>query len=205
MSISQHRYFAVCCSVLLGILAGFVNLLPFWFLDSSEFLFGQFFVLICLLLFGLRYALITCAISAMFIFYRWGHCWPSLVFVGEVIWLYYFSHKKARLLFVRGIVYWLVIGIPVLAAIGYFIIALPWLAIVTALVKYLLNAAIILSLVRLISFFFIHQAWLKRTIKLNIALISLLNAQLKYHLTIIECKLHMLIGSWKASETVFSR
>jgi hypothetical protein len=166
LSISQHRYFAVCCSVLLGILAGFVNLLPFWFLDSSEFLFGQFFVLICLLLFGLRYALITCAISAMFIFYRWGHCWPSLVFVGEVIWLYYFSHKKARLLFVRGIVYWLVIGIPVLAAIGYFIIALPWLAIVTALVKYLLNAAIILSIVDLISFFFIQQAWHKRAYSL---------------------------------------
>ena len=162
----QHRYFALCCSVLLGVLAGFVNLLPFWFLDSSEFLFGQLFVLICLLLFGLRYALITCAISAMFIFYRWGHCWPSIVFVGEVIWLYYFSHKKARLLFVRGIIYWLVIGIPILAAIGYFIIALPWLTTVTALVKYLLNAAIILCVVDLLSFFFIQQAWQKRAYSL---------------------------------------
>lgn len=166
MSIFQHRYFAFCCSILLGVLAGLVNLLPFWFLDSSEFLFGQLFVLVCLLLFGLRYALIACTISAMFIFYRWGHCWPSLVFVGEVIWLYYFCHKKARLVFVRGIVYWLVIGIPVLAAIGYFIIALPWLAIVTALVKYLLNAAIILSIIDLLSFFFIHQAWQKRAYSL---------------------------------------
>ncbi|TMN70603.1 hybrid sensor histidine kinase/response regulator [Pseudoalteromonas sp. S1727] len=166
MPVFQHRYFAFCCSLLLGVLAGFVNLLPFWFLDSSEFLFGQFFVLICLLLFGLRYALIACVISAMFIFYRWGHCWPSLVFIGEVIWLYYFSQRKARLLFVRGIIYWLVIGIPILAAIGYFIIALPWLTTVTALVKYLLNAAIILCVVDLISFFFIQQAWQKRAYSL---------------------------------------
>ena len=102
----------------------------------------------------------------MFIFYRWGHCWPSLVFVGEVIWLYYFSHKKARLLFVRGIIYWLVIGIPILAAIGYFIIELPWLATLTALVKYLLNAAIILCVVDLLSFFFVQQAWQKRAYSL---------------------------------------
>ncbi|MBB1470892.1 response regulator [Pseudoalteromonas sp. SG41-5] len=162
MPFFQHRYFAFSCSILLGVLAGFVNLLPFWFLDSSEFLFGQLFVLICLLLFGLRYALVACTISAAFIFYRWGHCWPSIVFVGEVLWLYHFSFKTARLLFIRGIIYWLLIGIPLLGLIGYFIIELPLLAVITALVKYFLNAAIVLCVIDLLSFFFIQQVWQKR-------------------------------------------
>lgn len=155
----QHRYFALTGTIVLAVLAGFFNLLPFWFLDSSEFLLGQLFVLFCLLSFGLRYAVLACAVSAAFIFYRWGHCWPSIVFMGEVFWLYYFCYCRAKRLFFIGMAYWLIIGLPVLGLIGVFIMELPNLAVLTALVKYFLNAAIVLSVVDLISFFFNGQSW----------------------------------------------
>jgi len=166
LPIFQQRYFAFSCSVVLGLLAGAVNLLPFWFLDSSEFLFGQFFVVLTLLCFGLRYALLTCVFSAAFIFYRWGHCWPSLVFTGEVIWLYFFCCRSAKPLFVRGLVYWLLIGTPLLAVFGYFFVKLPALEIATALVKYFLNAAIVLSVIDLLSFFFLKKSWQTRDLSL---------------------------------------
>ncbi|MFM9735936.1 hypothetical protein, partial [Streptomyces niveiscabiei] len=51
------------------------------------------------------------------------------------------------------------IGLPVLGLIGVFIMELPNLAVLTALVKYFLNAAIVLSVVDLISFFFNGQSW----------------------------------------------
>ena len=157
--ILQHRYFALFFSIILAVLAGFVNLLPFWFLDSSEFLFGQLFVLLSLLFFGLRYALFACCISAAFIFYRWGHCWPSVVFMGEVFWLYYFCYCRSKPLFFIGITYWLVIGLPVLGLIGFFVVDIHLLGVFTALVKYFLNAAITLIVIDLISFFFIRQTW----------------------------------------------
>ena len=157
--IFQHRYFVLFCSIILAVLAGFANLLPFWFLDSSEFLFGQLFVLLSLLFFGLRYALFACCVSAAFIFYRWGHCWPSIVFMGEVFWLYYFCYCRAKPLFFIGIAYWLTIGLPLLGLIGVFVVDIHLLGVFTALVKYFLNAAITLIVIDLISFFFIRQTW----------------------------------------------
>ena len=41
-------------AVLLGLLGGLVNLSPLYFFDSSEFLFGQVFVLCSLVFIGLR-------------------------------------------------------------------------------------------------------------------------------------------------------
>lgn len=155
----QHRYFALIGSIVLAVFAGFFNLLPFWFLDSSEFLLGQLFVLFCLLSFGLRSAILACTVSAAFIFYRWGHCWPSIVFMGEVFWLYYFCYCRSKRLFFIGMAYWLIIGLPVLGLIGVLIVELPVLAVLTALVKYFLNAAIVLSVVDLISFFFNGKSW----------------------------------------------
>ncbi|WP_462167364.1 hypothetical protein [Pseudoalteromonas sp. GB43] len=68
-------YINFLAALLLGCIAGLVNLLPVFFLDSSEFLLGQFFVILSLLLLGWRYAIITFIISTGFIFYRWGHAW----------------------------------------------------------------------------------------------------------------------------------
>lgn len=166
MEFFRHRYFALVCSVLLGLIAGGVNLLPFWFLDSSEFLFGQFFVLLCLLKFGWRYALITLFLSSCFIFARWGHSWTSIAYLFEVIWLYYFCCRHARPLFVWGLLYWLIVGLPVLAIIGFFVLQLPSLTVLTALAKYLLNAAIYLCVIDLLSFFFIRESWQKRSLSL---------------------------------------
>ena len=166
MDFCKHRYFDFYVAIILGLIAGGVNLIPFWFLDSSEFLFGQFFVLVCLLKFGWRYALITLLFSSFFIFLRWGHSWPSIAYLLELAWLYYFCSAKSRPFFMRGIAYWLLIGLPLLAAIGFFVLALPFLTVITALAKYLLNAAIYLCVIDLLSFFFVRDAWQRRSLSL---------------------------------------
>lgn len=163
-------------------LGGVANLLPIWFLDSSEFLLGQLFVLFVLLLFGWQYAVIAVAIGAAFIFYRWGHCWPSLVFLVEVIWLHFVAVRTNKLFFVRGLVFWLLLGLPALFIFGYFALQLPLLVIITALGKYFINAAICLAVVDLLSFFFARGKWqglalhqiLNSTVSLVIVLVVLM-------------------------------
>ncbi|WP_234401337.1 hybrid sensor histidine kinase/response regulator [Pseudoalteromonas sp. T1lg23B] len=171
-------------TVLLGIAGGLANLLPFFFLDSSEFLFGQLFVLLTLVLFGWRYALLCAAIGAGFIFYRWGHSWPSVVFVLEIIWLQILCVKKGKPFFMRGLGFWLVIGLPILLIFGYYLLSLPNLVIVTALAKYFINAALYLAIVDLLGFFFIRHLWraqplnaiLNYTISLLIVLVVLITS-----------------------------
>ena len=78
---SQRNKWAL--AILLGLLGGCANLLPLYFFDSSEFLFGQTFVILSLVFVGLRYSLLSLAIVTGFLFYRWGHSWTSIVYVLE--------------------------------------------------------------------------------------------------------------------------
>ncbi|MEZ7276433.1 response regulator [Pseudoalteromonas sp. 68 DY56-GL68] len=161
MLVHKPPYFSFLAAVLLGAVAGVTNLLPIFFLDSSEFLLGQFFVILSLLLFGWRFALITFVISTGFIFYRWGHAWPSVVFALELIFLHVFCLSKARPVFLRGMIFWFIVGLPLLWGFGHFILGLPILTIAIALAKYCLNAAIYLSVIDLLSFFFSRYSWHK--------------------------------------------
>ncbi|RRS07972.1 response regulator [Pseudoalteromonas sp. J010] len=172
---------ALILTIALGVLGGLANLLPIWFLDSSEFLFGQLFVLFVLLLCGWRYAVIAVAVGASFLFYRWGHCWPSLVFLLEVLWLQFVCARFGKPFFVRGLAFWFLFGLPILFIFGYFTLELPLLVIFTALAKYLINAGICLAVVDLLSFFFTRSKWqgmplnqiLNSTVNLVIVLVVL--------------------------------
>lgn len=159
MNISEHRFFPIVFTIVFGLLGGLTNLIPIWFLDSSEFLFGQFFVLCVLLLFGWHYASIAVAIGAAFIYYRWGHALPSVVFLLEVLWLQLVCVRNNRPLLLRGILFWLSVGLTLLFAFGYFILSLPLIVIATALAKYFINAVLYLSIIDLLSFFFVRQLW----------------------------------------------
>ncbi|WP_246239893.1 hybrid sensor histidine kinase/response regulator [Pseudoalteromonas caenipelagi] len=158
--------------------------MPFFFLDTSEFLFGQFFVLLCLVLFGWQSALVAVAIGAGFIFYRWGHSWPSVVFLLEIIWLQIFCVSKGKPFFVRGLGFWLLVGLPMLLFFGYYLLSLSYLVIATALAKYFINAALYLAITDLLSFFFIRHLWrahplnsiLNYTISLLIVLVVLITS-----------------------------
>jgi len=140
-------------AILLGLLGGGINLVPLYFLSITEFLFGQAFALYALIFYGRRYALLTSAIAASFLWIKWGHAWPSIAFLLEIFWLAHFCLKRKHPLLGWGIVYWCFIGLPILAVIGFFIMQLPQLALMTALVKYLLNAVVCLAVVDIIGFY----------------------------------------------------
>ncbi|ASM50562.1 hypothetical protein PESP_a2618 [Pseudoalteromonas espejiana DSM 9414] len=140
-------------AVLLGLLGGLVNLSPLYFFDSSEFLFGQVFVLCSLVFIGLRYACLSLVIVSGFLLYRWGHCWPSIVYLLELFWLYALCLRRSKPILPLGTVFWLLIGLPFVWVIGQFVIGLAWLTLVVAISKYLVNALISLALVDLFSVF----------------------------------------------------
>ncbi|MBQ4834989.1 MULTISPECIES: response regulator [Pseudoalteromonas] len=149
----------VIIALFLGVVGGIANLLPIWFLDSSEFLFGQLFVILCLLALGWRYAIIAVGVGALFLLYRWGHCWASLVFLFEILWLQLFCIRANKPLFIRGLGFWVLFGVPILFIVGKFVLGLTLLVIFTALAKYMINAAVYLAIVDLISLFLFKRVW----------------------------------------------
>ncbi|BBN83470.1 hypothetical protein PA25_34550 [Pseudoalteromonas sp. A25] len=179
-----HKYTPLLVTLLLGTLGGGANLLPFFFLDASEFLFGQLFVLLCLVLFGWKYACLAVALGGCFIFYRWGHSWPSVVYLLEIVWLQVFCVSRGKPFFARGLGFWLAVGLPILLLFGYYLLELPNLVIATALAKYFINAALYLAITDLLSFFFIRHLWrahplssiLNYTVSLLIVLVVLITS-----------------------------
>ncbi|KZN56891.1 hypothetical protein N474_09730 [Pseudoalteromonas luteoviolacea CPMOR-2] len=149
----------VVVALFLGVLGGVANLLPIWFLDSSEFLFGQLFVILCLLALGWQYAILAVGVGAIFLLYRWGHCLPSVVFLIEIIWLQVFCVRANKPLFMRGLGFWVLFGIPILFIMGKFVLGLTLLVIFTALAKYMINAAVYLAIVDLTSLFLFKRMW----------------------------------------------
>ena len=148
---SQRSKWAL--AILLGLIGGLVNLLPLYFFDSSEFLFGQFFVLCSLVFTGLRYSCLTLAIVSSFLLYRWGHCWPSMVYLLELLWLYIFCLRRSKPILPLGAVFWFLVGLPIIWGIGQFVMDLASLTLIVAVFKYLVNALISLALVDLMSIF----------------------------------------------------
>ncbi|MAD89284.1 MAG: hybrid sensor histidine kinase/response regulator [Pseudoalteromonas sp.] len=166
-------------AMVLGVCGGFINLLPLWFLDNSEFLLGQAFVLGALVTLGFRYSLLVLSIVTAFIFYRWGHSWPTMVFLLELVWLNHFAIQKEKMVFFRGIIFWICCGLPLLYFLGHFQLNLPNLVVLTAVAKYLVNAIICLAIVDLINLFINKHNWqkmplysiLNRTVNLLVILI----------------------------------
>lgn len=160
-------------TLLIGIFGGLVNLLPLSFLSNTEFLFGQVFALYALFKYGLKYGVVACAITNSFLLIKWGHCWPIIVFTIEIFWLYKFSIQKQNSIIVKGIIYWLFVGVPVVGAIGVFFMELPWLVIVIAQVKYFLNGIVCVSIMNIIALY--SSNLLSDNKKHKISLESLLN------------------------------
>ncbi|MDP4982891.1 ATP-binding protein [Pseudoalteromonas tunicata] len=151
ISLSRHSLFIK--AIALGLMGGGVNLLPLYFLSSTEFIFGQVFALYALLRFGPRIGFIVSIIAACFLWFKWGHAWPGISFVLEIVWLSWFSIRRRQPLLGWGIVYWFVIGLPILAAMGHWIVEIPPLALLTALVKYLLNGVVCLAIADVLGFY----------------------------------------------------
>lgn len=175
----NKKLLAYLICIFLGIIGGTTNLLPFWFLDNSEFLLGQIFVLGALITFGFRHSLIVLAIVSIFIYFRWQHSWPTLVFLLEILWLKYVAISRNKMVFFRGMLFWLICGLPLLYFLGHIQLELPNLVVFTALTKYLINAIICLAIVDLFSLFWNKEKWhtmplysiLNRTVNLLIILI----------------------------------
>ena len=160
-------------SIVFGCFGGLVNLLPLSFLSNTEFLFGQLFAFYILFTCGLRYALVAGFLASSFLFIKWGHSWPVIVLTLELLWLYRFSIEKHKSRFSTGIVFWLLIGIPIIGVIGVIVFNIPWLSIIIAQVKYFLNAMVCLSIANMVFLYSPHL--ISQNQKHKTSLESLLN------------------------------
>lgn len=139
--------------------------LPLFF--GVDFIFGTIFVWIVSYFYGSLWGTITGFISSIFTFFLWGHPYVIIVFTIEAIFVNYFWIRKNHNLVLINIIYWLLIGIPLITFLYLVVLKLPLLLVILIILKQSINNilnALIATLI--ISYSSIHKILQKNTKKI---------------------------------------
>ncbi|MCM2681064.1 ATP-binding protein [Echinimonas agarilytica] len=171
-SVSPQRPLVV--AVILGLLAAFTNLFTIPMLANTSLVLGGVFTMLAAILMRPQYALLATLIGVMGLLINWQHGWGFIWFPLEAIFVNWMVRHRVHAL-VADLIYWLLIGIPIV----YFVLVSinnlspPMLA--TILTKQVLNG----YLYTLIASFFAMLPFVRR--QLNADELSL--PSLKVYLT----------------------
>ena len=125
----------------LGALLGNYFSIPLFY--GVDLLFGGIFVVLTLLLHGTTKAVVIALISSSYTYYLWGHPYAIVLFTLEAIWLGWAgTRSKNWYLPLWDIVYWLVIGLPLVWGFYYGLMSIGTLSTGLIAVKQFLNSAL---------------------------------------------------------------
>ena len=97
---------------LLAILAFGANYLSVPVFFGADFIFGSIFVVIAISIFGTAAGVFTAVIGGLYTFLLWGHPYAIIIFTVEALFLGIVFNKIRKPLILIDIVYWLIIGAP---------------------------------------------------------------------------------------------
>jgi PAS domain S-box-containing protein len=139
--------------------------LPLFF--GVDLIFGTIFVWIVSYFYGSLWGIITGFISSICTWFLWGHPYAIIVYTLEAIFVNYFWRRKSQNLVLTNILYWLFIGIPLVAFFYLTILKVPLLSLTLIVLKQLINSILnVLLAILIISYFPIHKIIKKDTKKI---------------------------------------
>ena len=133
--------------IIAGYLGNYFKLALFFGVD---FLFGSIAVLIVVAIYGTFWGAIAAIISSSYTYFAWGHPYAIIIFTCEAIFIGLFLRKKSQNLLLLDGIYWLILGIPLVAIFYGGIIKVNGMATLLIILKQSVNGlfnAIICSLV----------------------------------------------------------
>jgi PAS domain S-box-containing protein len=158
IAIKPKQILLLALLIIAGYLGNYFKLTLFFGVD---FLFGSIAVLIVVALYGSFWGTIAAIISSSYTYVLWGHPYAMIIFTCEAIFIGLFLRKKSQNLLLLDGIYWLVLGIPLIAIFYGGVIKVSLLGTLLIILKQAVNGlfnAMICSL--LINYLPIEQ-WLK--------------------------------------------
>lgn len=162
---SQKKYLILTALIVLGYLGNYFKLSLFFGVD---FLFGSIFVWLISLIYGSFWGIISGFIASICTYVLWGHPYAVIIFTCEAIFVNLYLRKKNTNLLALDIIYWCLIGIPLIAI--FYGLFLPisasgvWLIIFKQSINGIFNALI----ANLIIIYFPLSEWLTNNKKTSI-------------------------------------
>ncbi|MCV6637100.1 ATP-binding protein [Candidatus Albibeggiatoa sp. nov. NOAA] len=101
------------------------NIYSFPLFFGIDFLFGSIAVIIILQRYGMLWGILASLAASLYTYFLWGHPYAIIFLLCETIWLGYFiQHSKRPNLVLFDVLYWLLLGIPLIVFAFKFIMAL---------------------------------------------------------------------------------
>ncbi len=142
-----------------------------WFLFFGiDFLFGSIFVWLIAYFYGCFWGNIAGFIASICTYFLWGHPYAIIIFTCEVLFVNYFWGKNTHNLVLLNIIYWLILGIPLIAIFYGGILSLDTISTILIILKQTING-ILNSLIAILFITYVPvEKWLKKgnfTLKLS--------------------------------------
>ncbi len=131
----------------LGYLGNYLNLNLFFGVD---FLFGSIATLLVVYLYGTVWGAIASLIAGSYTYILWGHPYATLILVAEAIFIGCFLHRKTSNLVLLNVLYWLFLGMPLVAFCYGILLNVAWNGTILIVFKQSINGmfnAIIANLI----------------------------------------------------------
>lgn len=118
------RYIFVAFLIVIGIVANYFHL-PFLF--GNDFIFGSIITFIIIRFYGMKWGLLAAILINIYTIRIWGHHYAAIVLTLEAIFVGFLSRRmKANNLPMLDLIYWLILGIPLVCLFYHVIYDLNW-------------------------------------------------------------------------------
>ena len=110
--------------------------IPLFF--GVDFIFGSIAAVIALSFFRLPVAILISIVGSSYTFFLWGHPWAMVIFLAEIVFIS-IARKKKKNLITFDLIYWLIIGTPLVILFYKVVIGMDWSQTVMILLKQSVN------------------------------------------------------------------
>ncbi len=144
--------------IIAGYLGNYFKLTLFFGVD---FLFGSIAVLIVVAIYGTFWGGIAAIISSSYTYFAWRHPYAIIIFTCEAIFIGLFIRKKSQNLLLLDGIYWLILGIPLVAIFYGGVIKINGIATLLIILKQSVNGLFNAMICSLVINYLPIDKWLK--------------------------------------------
>ncbi|MBF0449945.1 MAG: EAL domain-containing protein [Candidatus Magnetomorum sp.] len=134
---NSKRFVLFVFLTVLGLIGNIYNIEMFFGVNQ---VFGSIFVLIAVYFFGQQLGVLCAILVHAYTIFLWGHPYAFLSFVFEAWFVGLLLKKRTQNLFIADILYWLFIGVPLAYLFYGFTMKMPYVQVMTIMLKQPANA-----------------------------------------------------------------
>lgn len=147
VAFNQKQILPLVLLIIVGYLGNYWKVTLFFGVD---FLFGSIAVLLIVAIYGCWWGTVAAIISSSCTYFLWGHPYAMIIFTCEVIFVGLFLRKKSQNLLLLDGIYWVILGMPLVAIFYAGALKVSFIGTLLILIKQAVNGffnALIASLI----------------------------------------------------------